>query len=48
MDEINDEMPDILNTAAPELGLEANKSIKLECNSQLGYFLRVTKKASGG
>ncbi|XP_065837498.1 DNA mismatch repair protein Msh2-like [Oscarella lobularis] len=44
MDEINDEMPDILNTAARELGLEANKSIKLECNSQLGYFLRVTKK----
>ena len=30
--------------AARELKLEPNKSIKLECNSQLGYFLRVTKK----
>ena len=26
------------------MGLEANKTIKLESTSQLGYFLRVTKK----
>jgi DNA mismatch repair protein MSH2 len=44
MDEITGKMPSVLNRAARELKLEANKNIKLECNSQLGYFLRVTKK----
>ena len=31
---------------ASDLGLEAHKTVKLESNTQLGYFLRVTKKVS--
>ena len=30
--------------AANELKLEPHKTIKLESNSQQGYFLRITKK----
>ena len=29
---------------AKDLGIEANKVLKMECNSQLGYFYRVTRK----
>ena len=30
--------------AGRDLGLEPNKVLKMECNSQLGYFFRVTRK----
>ena len=33
-----------LRSAAADLGLEPHKTIRLETNSQLGHFLRVTKK----
>ncbi|CAH1799861.1 unnamed protein product [Owenia fusiformis] len=33
-----------LNKAARDLGLEPHKVLKLECNSMLGYFFRVTRK----
>jgi len=33
-----------LSQTAGDLGLEAHKTVKLEFNAQLGYFLRVTKK----
>ena len=32
--------------AGRDLGLEPNKVLKMECNSQLGYFFRVTRKVS--
>ncbi|OXA56996.1 DNA mismatch repair protein Msh2 [Folsomia candida] len=44
MDSIQTEMGDLLYKVAKELGLEANKSVKLESNSQNGYFFRVTLK----
>lgn len=46
MDSIQTEMGDLLYKVAKELGLEANKSVKLESNSQNGYFFRVTLKVS--
>lgn len=49
--ELRDEMNDlegkiqvVFRAAANDLGLEPMKTIRLENNSQLGHFLRVTKK----
>ncbi|XP_063954624.1 DNA mismatch repair protein Msh2-like [Lytechinus pictus] len=44
MDELEDEIKGQINRVAKDLGLEANKTIKLESNNQLGYFFRVTRK----
>eukprot|EP01135_Chromosphaera_perkinsii_P002024 Nk52_evm71s215 gene=Nk52_evmTU71s215 len=44
MDACIEKIPSLLNTAARDLSLEAHKSIKLENNSQMGYFFRVTRK----
>ena len=33
-----------LNIAARELDLEPQKTMKLESNSQIGHYLRITKK----
>ena len=44
MDDVIQQFPSVLNKAARELGLEAGKTIKLENNSQLGHYLRVTLK----
>ncbi|KAJ8365378.1 hypothetical protein SKAU_G00142090 [Synaphobranchus kaupii] len=44
MDGLEKNMQGALSAAARELGLEAGKTVKLESNTQLGYFLRVTCK----
>ena len=44
MDELEKKLKSQLNKAASDLGLEAGKVLKLESNSQLGYFFRVTRK----
>lgn len=44
MDDIEAEMAEETYKVARELGLEANKSIKLESNTQFGYFFRITLK----
>ncbi|XP_038059471.1 DNA mismatch repair protein Msh2-like [Patiria miniata] len=44
MDGLENDIQGLLGKAARDLGLEANKTIKLESNNQLGYFFRVTRK----
>ncbi|XP_071801096.1 DNA mismatch repair protein Msh2-like [Asterias amurensis] len=44
MDGLENNIQAQLGKAARDLGLEANKTIKLESNNQLGYFFRVTRK----
>ena len=44
MDNLENDIQGLLGKAARDLGLEANKTIKLESNNQLGYFFRVTRK----
>ncbi|XP_041352599.1 DNA mismatch repair protein Msh2-like [Gigantopelta aegis] len=44
MDDVEAGIKGQLNRVARDLGLEANKTLKLENNNQLGYFFRVTRK----
>ncbi|XP_023017290.2 DNA mismatch repair protein spel1 [Leptinotarsa decemlineata] len=43
-DRVGEKMQKVLKTSADDLGFEDGKTIKLECNDQHGYFLRVTLK----
>jgi DNA mismatch repair protein MSH2 len=47
MDEVEKKMQMELRKVAEELGLDANKTIRLDSASHLGHFLRVTKKVKG-
>ncbi|CAG5124986.1 unnamed protein product [Candidula unifasciata] len=44
IDELEENIKAQLNQVARDLGLEPNKTLKLESNSQLGYYFRVTRK----
>jgi DNA mismatch repair protein MSH2 len=48
MDELLHKMSAEMNKAARELGLEATKTIKLESSTQLGHYLRITRKFEKG
>lgn len=47
MDECQSQMEDLVKTAAHKLNLD-HKSVKLECNPQLGFHFRVTLKDEKG
>jgi len=42
--ELKEEMEKSLYSASRQLGLEANKSVKLEQTAQWGFFFRITLK----
>ncbi|XP_071439424.1 DNA mismatch repair protein Msh2 [Hetaerina americana] len=44
MDDLMSDMKDMIGRTARDLNLEPNKGLKLESNSQFGYFFRVTLK----
>ncbi|OWF42758.1 DNA mismatch repair protein Msh2 [Mizuhopecten yessoensis] len=44
IDELENNIKGQMNKVARDLGVEPNKVLKLESNSQLGYFFRVTRK----
>ncbi|XP_002740239.1 DNA mismatch repair protein Msh2 [Saccoglossus kowalevskii] len=44
INDLEDEIKSQLKKASTDLNVEANKVLKLESNSQLGYFFRVTRK----
>ncbi|XP_050392192.1 DNA mismatch repair protein Msh2 [Patella vulgata] len=44
IDSLESDIKAQVNKVARDLGLEANKTLKLESNNQLGYYFRVTRK----
>ena len=42
--DLENSMKSLLNTVVKDLGLADSKTVKLDSNSQLGYFFRVTLK----
>ncbi|KAL5010021.1 hypothetical protein ScPMuIL_012326 [Solemya velum] len=44
IDELEEDIKDQLKKVARDLSMEPNKVLKLESNSQLGYYFRVTRK----
>ena len=44
MDHVTSQFDSVLKKAAKDLGLEAGKTVKLDSNSQLGHYFRITLK----